>query len=679
VAPRIAQIAGIELSGAAAAIETVGAWFVSRRALLVLDNAEQIDDVGGLIGRLMHLAPGLKLIVTSRRRLGAPHEWLLPLGGLDVPPEGSTAAAAAGSDAVQLFVLRARAAQPALDPSRDAEAIARLVRGLGGLPLAIELAAAWVRLLPVADIEVEVASSFDLLERAEDGDERPEHRSVRATFEQSWRLLGPHERELFAALSVFRAPFSRAAAAVIGGASLALLVSLADKSLLRTEAGGRFSLHPLLARFGAEKLARNPDGQSRVRQRHAEYFCRALSAWETWHRVDQKEAVAQVSRELADAAEACRWALAHGQALLVSTALGVLGHVCDLGGRLDEGLALLGEAERALPEQGRPNLLALAQAALSRAMIQSRAARFDASLEDAKRSMRLYRTAREPRGMRMAITAVTNGLTKIGRYAEARRYCEQGLRACEQDRDAENLPVFLNNLALVESQCGFPERAVPLYERALGLSRAAGDRMGIVAQLNNLSAALIAAGAPKRALPHLDEGLRLLEEAGFVGQQSYFFANLAQACFDLGDLPAARRWAELGLQSVRKGSDRSSEPGCLILLGRIAQAQGNMDEARALLRRGAQAAADMHLRRFMVRAVLAFAAFCLHDGRPGEAARLLACVEASGLANRIDLQRAEPLFENTRSALDPQALAEAEAAGRRISLDAALAWIGQPR
>jgi predicted ATPase/DNA-binding SARP family transcriptional activator/Tfp pilus assembly protein PilF len=675
VAPRIGQVLGIEMSGAADAVEAVGAHLAARQTLLVLDNSEQIGGLERLVERLLARAPRLKLVATSRRRIGAASEWLLPLSGLPVPPEGVGGDAAAVYDAVRLFELHARTARPGFDATREAAAVTRLVRRLGGMPLAIELAAQWVRLLPVAEIESEVATSLDVLERAEEGDERPEHRSVRATFEQSWRLLTPGERDVLATLSTLRAPFTRTAAKAVAEASLAHLASLVDKSLIRPDDTGRFSMHPLVSQFAGEKLAADETALGAARQRHAEFFCRSLDAYASWDEIDQKHAVATVGVELADHLVAYRWALRQQRADLVMVGVGVLGYFFELTGRLEEGLAVLGEAERALAGTRRPQMLARAQAALSRAMIQYRVARFDACVEAAKASLKLYRTAQDRKGIRNAMTAVACGLTKVGQYDSARHYCEQGLRLAEEAGDSESEATFLNNVALIHSQCGHPEKAVLLYERALALTRSRGNLIGIVAQLNNISAALIAAGQPDRAMPHLSEGLRLVDEAGFVAQRSYFLANLAQASFDVGDLNAARRWAEEGLDSVHKGSDRSSEPGCLIMLGRVSQAEGRREEAQRLLRQAAQVAAAMRLQRFMVRAVLAFAGFHLADGAPDEAARLLGCVEACGIANGIELERAGKMFDEVRMRLDVDPLERAVVQGRHLSLDAALTQI----
>jgi tetratricopeptide (TPR) repeat protein len=480
---------------------------------------------------------------------------------------------------------------------------------------------------------------------------------------------------VLAALSVLRAPFTRTAAKAIADATLAHLASLADKSLIRVDEAGRFSMHPLVSQFAGEKLGNDQAAIDRARQRHAEFFCRSLDAYASWDEIDQKQAVATVGLELADQMVAYRWALRQRRAELVEVGVGVLGYFFELSGRLDEGLAVLAEAERALPASSRQQLFARAQAALSRAMIQYRAARFDDCVEAAKASLKLYRTVQDKKGVRNAMTAVAGGLTKVGQYDSARRYCEQGLRLAEEADDPDNTAAFLNNLALVESQCGHPEKAVPLYERALVLSRGTGNRIGILAQLNNISAALIAAGQPDRAMPYLAEGLRSVDEAGFVAQRSYFLTNLAQASFDIGDLAAARRWADEGLESVRKGSDRSSEPGCLIMLGRISQVEGRRDEAQRLLRQAAQVAAEMRLQRFMVRAVLAFAGFQLTDGEPSEAARLLGCVEACGKANDIELARVGRMFADVRTRLEPEPLEQAVAQGHHLTLDAALTRI----
>ncbi len=173
----------------------------SRRVLLVFDNGEHLDALSGLVLRLVNDTQHLKVCSTSRARLGAQGEWLLPLGGLALPDPHAAPQDLLASASAQMFVACAAAVRPDFDAAAQAAAIGTLVRATGGLPLAILLAADWVRLLPVAEIVLEMEASLDLLDSGDDeGEERPEHRSMRATFDRSWQALATREQRAQAAL-----------------------------------------------------------------------------------------------------------------------------------------------------------------------------------------------------------------------------------------------------------------------------------------------------------------------------------------------------------------------------------------------------------------------------------------------------------------------------------------------
>ncbi len=257
VAPRIAVELALALDPAQDPIACIAGHIASRQMLLVLDNCEHLPRLSTLLDALTIAAPRLQVLSTSRARIGVRDEWLLPLSGLPLPPADGLPHGIAGA-AVQMFVAHARAADPRFDAEAHAPQIVRLVRAVGGLPLAILLAASWVRLLPMTELANDVTQSLDVLESADEGEERAEHRSMRATFEQSWRLLAPAEQRALAALSVFAGGFSRAAAFAVAGAPVVLLSSLVDKSLLQVDAAedvaSRFHLHPLLRHFARNKL-----------------------------------------------------------------------------------------------------------------------------------------------------------------------------------------------------------------------------------------------------------------------------------------------------------------------------------------------------------------------------------------------------------------------------------------
>ncbi|HRI18773.1 MAG TPA: BTAD domain-containing putative transcriptional regulator, partial [Burkholderiaceae bacterium] len=279
---RLALRLGVDINDARDPLEPVLAWLRRRRALIVFDNAEHLPDLRGVLDRIADSSPQSRLLVTSRVRTLAAGEVLLPLGGLERPDEESRdLESAAAYDAVRLFECRARQARRTFALGEDLDSVLAIVDAVEGMPLAIELAASWVRLLPTAEIARDLSGSIDLLERdpaAPMPAHRPEHRSLRAVIERSFDLLAPSERDAMARLSVFNGGFDRAAARAVAAAPLPLLSSLVDKGLVAGDAQGRFSLHPALASFAAERLAQTPETLAETELRHAEFYARTVEA-----------------------------------------------------------------------------------------------------------------------------------------------------------------------------------------------------------------------------------------------------------------------------------------------------------------------------------------------------------------------------------------------------------------
>jgi predicted ATPase/DNA-binding SARP family transcriptional activator len=272
--------------------------------LLVLDNAEHLDGLPALLDRLLTAAPALRLLVTSRARLHGHFEWVLPLAGLAVPDEDSRDAdAAIHFDAVRLFDARASTAQRGFRLESHLQPVIEIVEAVAGMPLAIELAASWVRLLPPTEIARELRLSLDLLERdpaSRAQPARPEHVSMTAVLERAWQLLAPQERQALLALSVFRGGFTRVAAQRVAGVPLPLLSALVDKSLLTVDETGRFSMHPLVAAYAAAGLQADAPREEAVRTAHAEYFAQHLGALQAHAYGDQRLLSAGVASEAAN-------------------------------------------------------------------------------------------------------------------------------------------------------------------------------------------------------------------------------------------------------------------------------------------------------------------------------------------------------------------------------------------
>ena len=240
-----------------------------KHLLLLLDNFEHLLAGISLLTDILQAAPGVKFLVTSRERLNLQEEWGLVLDGLRFPNAQTTEALESYS-AVQLFVQRARQVNAGFSLTDNAEAVKTICQRVEGMPLGLELAASWLRAMTCRQIAAQMVDIPDFLTTPiRNVPER--HRSLRAVFEQSWKLLSAHEQEVLMKLSVFRGGFDLEAAEPIAGASLSLLAGLVDKSLIRLTATGRYDLHELLRQFAADKLTES--GQvSDTADQHLFYF-----------------------------------------------------------------------------------------------------------------------------------------------------------------------------------------------------------------------------------------------------------------------------------------------------------------------------------------------------------------------------------------------------------------------
>lgn len=286
-------------------------YLAGKEVLLVLDNCEHLlaegeAELTSLVSNLLAAAPRVKLIATSRERLNLAGEWVLEVAGLSFP-DSDEGVAIPEYAAVQLFLKGAERAGPFAARESDWPAIGRICRLLGGMPLGVEMAAAWTKILSCHEIAAElgrdllslIATWRMVLQR---------HRTLRTVLDHSWHLLEDAEREVFCRLSVFRGGFQREAAAEVAGASLPLLGVLIDKSFLRRSPEGRFETHPALRRYAAEKLAADPTVYAEARSRHARYYSTWLSGmFEKLKGGEQLAALAVLRSETQNLDDAWRW------------------------------------------------------------------------------------------------------------------------------------------------------------------------------------------------------------------------------------------------------------------------------------------------------------------------------------------------------------------------------------
>ncbi|MEZ4735854.1 MAG: tetratricopeptide repeat protein [Caldilineaceae bacterium] len=317
----IVQSLGLSLQGAATPDAVIFNHLRDKELLLVLDNVEQLLDEQSLafLVQVLDAAPAVKLLVTSRARLGLHSEQLYWLQGLQPPTTEErrlTPATAGDYSALQLWIETSRRSDPTYAVTADdLPALVTISQQVQGLPLAIELAAAWRHTLSPAAIATELTHNLDFLTtRAPDLPLR--QRSLRAVFQTSWRLLRPTEQQLFSQLAVFRGGFTAELVLTMADADPALLQALLDKSLVNCSETGRYHLHELVRQFAGEHLAAT--GQLHTtQQRHATAFLTLIQQIDPPSRYfGDRPGIATITTEYDNIQAALHWCFAEGEEVL---------------------------------------------------------------------------------------------------------------------------------------------------------------------------------------------------------------------------------------------------------------------------------------------------------------------------------------------------------------------------
>ena len=308
-----------------------------------------------LVVDMLDKAQGVCVLTTSRFRLNAQSEHLVPVGGMDYPelpaparasiedPASPAGPIAAGHSAVALFLDAARRVQPGYEPTNDDLAsIIRICQQVEGMPLGILLAASWIQTMSLAEIADQTMAqasghSLGFLE-TESRDVPERHRSMRAVLDHSWALLTAREREAMQGLSVFRGSFAREAAQPVAGTTLPELRALINKSLLHFQPSGRYHIHELVRQYVVEKLVQSPAVSRTLGDRHCAWYMTALQRWALDMRGSrQQDVLADIDAEIENARAAWDWAVDHAIIPSLVLALEGLCSYYQLRGRLEEG------------------------------------------------------------------------------------------------------------------------------------------------------------------------------------------------------------------------------------------------------------------------------------------------------------------------------------------------------
>ena len=661
--PAIVDALGLPLSGRQSPQVQLLAYLQDRQVLLLLDNFEHLTAGADLLVEMLETAVGLKLLVTSREALNLYEEWLLAVEGLAVPP-ADEATNGDQFDAVALFAQRARRRDLRFSLAGEETAVADICRQLGGMPLAIELAAAWVRTIPPTEIARQLAANQELpasaLHNVPD-----RQRSMTAVFDYSWELLRPVERGLTRRLSIFRGGFDAAAAGAVTGATRRDLSALADKALLRLAEGGRYEFHPLTRAYAAARLAEHPQEEAQTQATHGRYFATFLRERAAHlHDGRQQTVLAEAWREMENVRAGWQWALARLDTAVLGHYLETMATVYLARSQFGEGQAVLRQAvARIQPLPDEPVLTARLLTWQARFEILLGA--YETAEHCLQTAVTLLRPLDEPILLGRALTAglgqlylrqgdlaqsvasLQEGLPLLAAgqdwpgQAEALLYlstarsfqaesdvveAEQALTIYERLGDQRGMVRVLIQLGNGENASGNYDAAAGHYERALNLSQAIGDRQTMASCLINLGVIAKRRRDYERSAELTQRSLVIFRETGARLGVAAALNNLGDLARLTGEPEVAQRWYTESLAIRRQAGDRLGEGVLCHNLGRTALDLGDTAAARAYLQDGLTIAVDIDTKLLLMQVLVGAAHYLVQVGEWARAVDLLALV-----------------------------------------------------
>ncbi|MBW3632899.1 MAG: tetratricopeptide repeat protein [Chloroflexi bacterium] len=532
-----------------------------RHLLLVLDNLEQVMGAASLVSDLLAACPRLTILATSRERLGLRAEQELalpPLALPSFPPRTTTAGRLEledeasvviddirRSEAVRLFVNRAQSIKPGFDVTADnAAAVVEICQRLDGLPLAIELAAARLRLLSPQALRDRLDRRLDALGHGP-RDLPARQQTMRDTIAWSYDLLDPVEQQLFSRLSIFAGGATLEAAEAIAidlpsdgsSADLELLESLVDKNLMQLIGDEpRMRMLQTIRDFGQERLAESGEHQV-IGRRHGEYFLDLAEESEQLLACgEQTRWLDRLDQEQPNLRAAIDWFRNQGQTEEALRLAGALWRFWWLRGDLGEGRQRL---ESLLEESAQVAPAVRAKALNGAGVLAESQGDWESATHLHQESLEIFRRIDDQRGVAWSLNNLGVVAIDQGDYRRAQSLLEENLAVAERANDNAGIATALTDLGLIAHHQEDYERATALWTRSLALFRALGDGSRIARALNNLGTIAMQLGEYERAHALLTESLELHRSVGDRQGIAGTLNNLADTTANLGDAETA--------------------------------------------------------------------------------------------------------------------------------------------
>ncbi len=658
----IAGGVGLALLGSSEPKKQLIEFLQNKECLLVLDNFEHLIEGVDLLQELLGRAPKLKILATSRVVLELKGEWIFDLDGLSYPPE-NTKEPLERFDAVKCFTQYAKQFSKTFEVSEDnLEAIARLCRKVEGLPLALELAATWIRGLSVLEMLSRLNESFDLLS-SKLYDLPKRHHSLRTVFDYSWQLLTEEEQKVLTKLSVFQGGFSLEAAEEVAKTHLALLLSLINRSLIKRGQENRYSMHELIRQFATEKAEKKVKVQTK--DLHSFYYLNLLNSL-----VQQdKSSPTLLMPDLDNLRNAWQWSAEQQNVEVLSTSVEPMRIFYEANGQFHEGIELFGKVVQHVPTKQSKQKALVGNVLISRACLQNWLGLYEQASEETKRGLALVESLDENTTLVLGLHTLGHIAFRTGKFASGKPPLEKALLLARKNSNPLYTMKILATLGLVYTWLDqFPE-ANTVLEEAFNLSQQLNQNDVVFESLIALAILDIMSGSYESACTRLEKGLEITHLQGFHTYKSHLLYNLGRALAGLKKYEEAKACCKQALAIGKETKDPLAQMWPWVFQGSIATAEGDFKSAEEYFARGFNIAWQANQTDFLLPSLVYLAELRLEEGKTSEAAELLGLALQSAPAIPLVKRWVQPALSKLQQQLPPDVLEDALKRGQMLSLE----------
>jgi predicted ATPase/DNA-binding CsgD family transcriptional regulator len=556
-----------------------------RELLLVMDNFEHLLDGAGIVNEILQTAPGVKILATSREKMNLQAEYNFIVGGMDIPGQIESEVPL-HYDAITLFIQSANKVRPGFNPApEELIQIVDICQMVEGIPLAIELAAAWLQILNLSEIAQELEKGLDILStELRDAPER--HRSIRAVFDHSWSLLEENEQDIFMHLSIFRGGFTRKAAQHVSGATLQKLTGLVDKSLIHYDPdSGRLEIHELLRQYAQEQLEKNPEDYLTALEDHAGFFAEFMhQGWERLRSKEQLQALGELEADIENVRSSWRYYLSQKNIPKLWKFIHGIWYLYWIRWWNHAGMELFANTVQELTGEADEEaqvLMALAQAYQSYFMGWLGLA--DQGLEIAKKSAETLEELDHPGALVFAHNSFSLNAYFLARYAEEFEALRQMVEIASTLQDKWLTAFMLFGLGLGYIITEDYSKAKEIAEEQINLIEELGDKIIYSTPLIVLGHVALALGELNEAKSHYQHCLDISQKFNFYYSMQTATKYLGKVSLSLRELTEAERFLQQSLRITHEIGFVRDIVNLVYEFARLSYARGYPEEAVQLL------------------------------------------------------------------------------------------------